>query len=125
LRWGWEMNGDWEPWSGAQNGGSSGGAASFRAAWHHIHDIFSEVGAWNVVWVWSPNSGDLPHARWNHFSNYYPGDRYVDWVGIDGFNWGASHSWPSWTTIPSTICPTCEVSVCQTAILIPAPRSDT
>src|SRR5947199_1833581 len=27
LRWAWEMNGNWYPWSGSQNGGARGGPA--------------------------------------------------------------------------------------------------
>ena len=39
-----------------------------------------------VEFVWSPNyiSNIYPH-----YSHYYPGDDYVDWVGVDGYNWGS------------------------------------
>ena len=46
----------------------------------------------NVKWVWTPyvkTDGDLPFAR------FYPGDRYVDWAGLDGYNWGGSFAWKS------------------------------
>jgi hypothetical protein len=46
--------------------------------------------------VWTVNDGDVPSASWNHWTNYYPGDAYVDWVGIDGYNWGHSQSWSTW-----------------------------
>jgi hypothetical protein len=87
LRWGAEMNGNWIPTiDGSHNGGSTSGPANFIKAWKHIHDLFVAQGATNVVWVWSPNSGSVPQQTWNNWKNYYPGDTYVDWVGMDGYN---------------------------------------
>ncbi|WP_327328825.1 MULTISPECIES: glycoside hydrolase family 26 protein [unclassified Streptomyces] len=60
----------------------------YIAAYRHIHDIFEDRGASNVVWVWAPNVTDSPDAP--AAMSYYPGDRYVDWTGIDGYNWGTS-----------------------------------
>ncbi|MBU1026402.1 MAG: hypothetical protein KKA31_01585, partial [Candidatus Margulisbacteria bacterium] len=42
----------------------------------------------NVKWVWSPNHLSFPNESWNEASDYYPGSAYVDWIGIDGYNWG-------------------------------------
>ncbi|SDT80035.1 Glycosyl hydrolase family 26 [Actinoplanes derwentensis] len=83
LRWGWEMNGDWFEWGGAQNGQSP---ANYVKAWKRLHRIFAEQGADNVAWVWSPNWNSSPNVSWNKVQNYYPGDEYVDWVGISGYN---------------------------------------
>jgi Glycosyl hydrolase family 26 len=98
LRWGWEMNGNWASHDGLHNNdpGRTNGPAKYVAAWRHIHDLFVAEGATNVVWVWSPNGTDVPAAGWNHWTHYYPGDAYVDWVGIDGYNWGSTQSWSSW-----------------------------
>ncbi len=85
LRWGWEMNGNWFPWSGVKN---STRTAGYVAAWRHIHDIFATEGASNVAWVWSPNYFSDPPQKWNDMSNYYPGDAYVDWVGTSGYSYG-------------------------------------
>ena len=103
LRWCWEMNGEWSGCGGANNNspGKTDGPAKWVAAWRHIHDLFTEVGADNVVWVWSPNDRDVPTVAWNHWTRYYPGDAYVDWVGVDGYNWGATQSWSSWTDFAS------------------------
>ena len=103
LRWCWEMNGNWFECDGTHNNssGMTDGPAKFVAAWRHIHDIFTAEGATNVVWVWSPNAQDVPNQPWNHYTNYYPGDAYVDWVGIDGYNWGTTKSWSSWTSFSS------------------------
>jgi hypothetical protein len=93
LRFAAEMNGDWLPWSGAHNGRDP---RKYVLAWRRAHGIFREEGALNAVWVWSVNHADFPREPWNLFTRYYPGDDYVDWVGIDGFNWGATREWSSW-----------------------------
>jgi hypothetical protein len=103
LRWGWEMNGTWEAWSGDRN--QPNGPAKFVKAWRHIRQIFWAAHASNVIFVWAPNDGDLPRASWNHFTHYYPGDKYVDWVGVDGFNWGGTHSWSNWLSIDGILAP--------------------
>jgi FlgD Ig-like domain/Glycosyl hydrolase family 26 len=103
IRWGYEMNGNWNSWDGTHNNSSGyhDGPAKYVAAWRHIHNIFDNVGATNVSWVWCPNDRDVPSASWNHWTNYYPGDAYVDWVCIDGYNWGTTQSWSSWTPFAS------------------------
>lgn len=99
LRWGAEMNGDWYPWSGTAVGNNP---SVFVAAWRHIHDVFARAGVRNVAWVWAPNADSHPGGTsttsWNNWRRYYPGDAYVDWVGIDGYNWG-SQSWQSFGQI--------------------------
>ena len=102
IRWGWEMNGTWFPWSGAANGRDPG---RYVAAWRRIHGIFRQERATNAVWVWSPNGANSPDEPWNHWRNYYPGDRYVDWVGIDMYNWGTRRSWSSWRSFASLMAP--------------------
>ena len=86
-----EMNGDWYPW-GRVNGNT---AAQFVAAWRHMHDIFVAAGATNVKWVWSPN---VRYGSNYPLTGLYPGSSYVDWLALDGYNWGLdSHlGQPSW-----------------------------
>jgi beta-mannanase len=103
LRWGHEMNGNWYPWSGEMNGGAAGGARKYIDAWRHMHDLFAEEGASNVVWVWNPLVTDVPAAAWNHWTNYYPGDEYVDWVGLDAYNWGTSSPCCVWQSFPTLV----------------------
>lgn len=83
LRWGWEMNGDWYKWSAARNNRD---AKAYVAAWQRLHRIFATEKATNVSWVWSPNWNSAPVADWNSFAALYPGDPYVDWVGVSGYN---------------------------------------
>jgi hypothetical protein len=83
LRWGWEMNGDWYAWCGSRNGNRPDG---YVRSWQRLHRIFADEGADNVSWVWSPNWNSSPDADWNQPACYYPGDEYVDWVGMSGYN---------------------------------------
>jgi cellulose synthase (UDP-forming) len=85
LRFMHEMNGTWYPWSIATNGNS---AATYVAAWRHVHDLFVEEGASNVSWVWTINSFAGLEDEHRDLASYYPGDEYVDWVSVTGFNWG-------------------------------------
>jgi hypothetical protein len=89
LRFNWEMNGNWFPWSEGVNGNQSG---EFVAAWRHVHDIFTAVGASNVTWVWCPNVD--PEGVLHDLGSLYPGDQYVDWTGLDGYNWGLNPANP-------------------------------
>jgi mannan endo-1,4-beta-mannosidase len=57
-------------------------AAVFVAAWRHIVSLFRSEGAENVTWLWTLQAdgrGTGPIASW------WPGERYVTWVGIDGY----------------------------------------
>jgi len=90
-----EMNGNWYPWAGTENGNTP---AEFVTAWRHVHDIFRQEGAANVTWVWSVNGESIPRSTENSAAAYYPGDGYVDWTGISGFNRGASRADPGWRT---------------------------
>lgn len=106
IRFAHEMNGDWYPWCGVKNGGETtnafgdpalpDGPERYIAAYRHIHDIFVAEGATNVLWIWAPNVTSAPGADWNAAANYYPGDKYVDWIGIDGYNWGSSRPYGGW-----------------------------
>lgn len=83
LRFNWEMNGSWFPWSEGVNGNAPG---SFVAAWRHVHDIFRSVGADNATWVWCPYAYAEDNGR--SLTNLYPGDAYLDWTCLDAYNWG-------------------------------------
>lgn len=85
VDFGAEMNGEWSPWGGAQNGQT---AEIYLAAYRHVHDAMVAGGATNLIWAWCPNVTDEPRTAWNAAMNYYPGDDYVDWTCVDGYNWG-------------------------------------
>lgn len=78
IRFGHEMNGNWYGWSGDPS--------AYVSAWRHVVSVFRQEGATNVKWVWAPNvdNGSYP------FASYFPGDEWVDYVGLDGYNWGTA-----------------------------------
>jgi len=90
----YEMNGWWAPWCASVNGNSS---AQFVDAWRHIVDIARAEGATNIRWVWVPNVDN--DGLGVPFVELYPGDDYVDWVGLDGFNRGTSWSTTRWVNL--------------------------
>jgi glycosyl hydrolase family 26 len=79
VSFGHEMNGRWYSW-----GYQHTPPAVFVAAWRHIVDLFRSVGAKNVTWLWTVNiidkSPPIPAPN-----NWWPGKKYVNWVGIDGY----------------------------------------
>ncbi|WP_433059768.1 glycoside hydrolase family 26 protein [Dactylosporangium sp. CS-033363] len=79
IRFAHEMNGYWYPWGESANGNRDG---DYVAAWRHVHDLFARTGANNVIWVWSPN---VVYENSTPLSELYPGDDYVDWVGLSGY----------------------------------------
>jgi hypothetical protein len=97
LRFCHEMNGSWYPWSERSNGNSAG---EFVRAWRRVHDIFAAAGATNVTWVWSPNEFESYNGI--PIAGLYPGDAYVDWVGMSGYNWGNGQRGSLWRTFAKT-----------------------
>jgi hypothetical protein len=87
LRFDWEMNGSWFPWYEGVNGNAPG---QYVAAWRHVHDVFASVGATNATWVWCPYADTPKRLRGQHLRSLYPGDAYVDWTCLDGYNWGSN-----------------------------------
>ena len=90
LRFAHEMNGNWYPWAGTKIGKDK-----YIKVYKYVKDIFDKEKAYNVKWIFSINWEDIPKEN-NHFTIYYPGSEYVDYIGIDGYNWGATQSWSRW-----------------------------
>ncbi len=89
VRWGHEFNGDWYPWGIARNGQDP---ANYVKAYRRVHDLVLRAGAKNIIWVWCPNAGSVPAQTWNDPLSAYPGDEYVDWVAIDGYDFDGNAS---------------------------------
>ncbi len=94
FRLGNEMNGDWCPYSGYN---TSKDTLIFKEFYRYVHGIFEEVGADNVIWIWNPNGKSFPDFAWNDEAMYYPGDEYVDIVGLTAYNTGTYYSGENWT----------------------------
>ena len=90
-----EANGDWYDW-GVGKAGAGNTDANVAEAFRHIVTIFKEEGVTNVKWVWTTNASNA--GKGSTLTGNYPGDEYVDYISIDGYNWGKCQSWSSWQT---------------------------
>jgi hypothetical protein len=84
-----EMNTDWCSYSGIIN---LSDPEIYTAVWRTVYDIFREEGADNAIWVWNPNNNSYPPCRWNGVMSYYPGDEYVQMLGVTGYNTGTYYA---------------------------------
>lgn len=89
MRFAHEMNGNWYPWSAKK-----WGADKYAAVARYVHQLFKSAGASEVRWVFSINAQNVPAD--NAYADCYPGDAYVDFIGIDGYNWGNTAAWSQW-----------------------------
>ncbi len=87
-----ELNGNWTPWSGTKNGNTPEKAV---LAFRYVHNFFGNVP--NVKFGLAVNAASVPNTYENSIDSYYPGDKYVDYVGVDGFNMG--NPWDSFSDI--------------------------
>lgn len=83
LRLDTEMNGTWEDYGPTKNGNTP---TDFINMWKHFHDVVVGQGATNVTWFWVPNVGTTTAGSIYALNQFYPGDSYVDWTGLDGYN---------------------------------------
>lgn len=92
VEFGTEVNGNWFPWNGQYNGGSTttdygdpavaDGPERFRDAYRHIIDICNTNGADNITWFFHVDAYSEPVESWNDIETYYPGDNYINWLGV-------------------------------------------
>jgi mannan endo-1,4-beta-mannosidase len=74
IGFGHEMNGSWYSW-----GRKHVPASTWVAAWRHVVTVFRQQHAVNAHWLWT-----VAHAD-TGLRQYWPGAKYVSWVGIDGY----------------------------------------
>jgi cellulose synthase (UDP-forming) len=94
LRFAHEPDNPAFPWS--STGGNT--ADEYKLAWIHIIRLFNKQGVSNVAWVWNPWT---PKA----IQDYYPGETYVDWVGITSLNYGKASLDGNWYSFNSIYAP--------------------
>ena len=80
IGFGHEMNGNWYTW-----GYQHTPPKVFVAAWRHIVTVFRAIGASNVTWLWTVNIMDTQSGQIPAPGPWWPGNSYVNWVGIDGY----------------------------------------
>jgi beta-mannanase len=105
LRFAHEMHDHHDyPWAIDKLGNT---APDYIAAWRHVRDLFEKHGATNVVWVWSPNTlgESSPAIHLDVYRSLYPGDEYVDWVGLNIYNTGPHLNWlaPPWRSLSAAL----------------------
>ena len=93
FRLGNEMNGDWCVYSSHH---TSKDTEVFKAFYRYVYQIFKDAGADNVIWVWNPNGKAFPDFKWNDELCYYPGDEYVDVIGMTSYNTGTYYEGENW-----------------------------
>ncbi|WBB69692.1 glycoside hydrolase [Micromonospora sp. WMMD812] len=79
---------------------AKGGDADFVRAWRHVHDRFAAAGAHNAVWVWTMMGWS---GHYDRYRGLYPGDRYVDWVAYDPYNFHVCNGNRVWKSPSTTI----------------------
>lgn len=119
LRFAHEMNGDWYTWNPwhKENGVYTNAPETrtemwrWREAWRRVWRLCHNpatgqpagqpagAGATNIAFVWCPGTGSAPSTPNNDKWQFYPGDAYVDWVGLDGYAGGSTETWAgNWDT---------------------------
>jgi hypothetical protein len=83
IRLGWELNGNWYPWAATQ-------PATYAACWRQIVTS-ARTTAPGLVWDWNVNRG--VSAGLADPTQAYPGNAYVDQIGVDSYDW-----WPAAAT---------------------------
>jgi len=92
VEYGTEVNSDSFAWSGILNGAGRtngygdplqpDGPERFKDAYRRIISICREEKAENITWVFHADGEDHPNEPWNRMENYYPGDEWIDWIGV-------------------------------------------
>lgn len=98
IRFAHEMNTMRYHWGTTLEAFGSDSPEIYRLIFKYVVNFFRREGANNVLWAFCPNAESVPDssyqpdARWNEARNYYPGDRFVDILGMDGYNWGSTQT---------------------------------
>lgn len=87
-----EFNGFWNPWAVGKVGNTT---ANFVTSWRYIVDRFRANNVTNVDWIWAPNVD--PDHIYQSYGSMYPGNNYVTYFGLDGYNWGTGYG-GTWKT---------------------------
>jgi len=110
IRFAHEMNINRYHWGTVKEDYGPDSPDIYKKMFQYVVTRFRNEGARNVLWVYCPNAESIPNisynkeATWNTIQAYYPGDDFVDIIGMDGYNWGTSrmrekHGWQSrWQT---------------------------
>ena len=103
-----EGNGSWFPWSGCFYGADEKipntnpvqykGPETYKKAYRYVVDRVRAKGATNVIWVFHAMNYSIPQDYWNYVDQYYPGSKYVDWIGLSVY--GQQYVDDHWSPFP-------------------------
>jgi len=105
IRFAPQPNGNWFPWSpycawSCEVNGQKikQSSASYVNMFRHVVDYLDlHMGIRNstrMQFIWSVNNVDFQEGS---LHNFYPGDHYVDWIGVDGVNYGNTVPGNEWS----------------------------
>ncbi len=89
VRYAWEMNGTWFPWSPYSLNGNGktyydmgNTPENYVSAWRHVYSKIKSKAP-NVLFYWCFN--EVKGVN-DYLARFYPGNNYVDFVGFDSYN---------------------------------------
>lgn len=87
IRLGWEYDGTWQPWSAINN------PSKFVAAFRRVHDDMRAVAGYSNLKFDLAGDAGQPTGQniWDAGNRFYPGDAYVDIIGMDTYYEASSH----------------------------------
>jgi cellulose synthase/poly-beta-1,6-N-acetylglucosamine synthase-like glycosyltransferase len=85
LRFAHEFDNPFYPWFVSGNDAS----LRFKKAWIHTYEIFRNIDADNVIWIWNPWKSE-------NVASFYPGEEYVDWIGVNILDYGPLNQDGKW-----------------------------
>ena len=82
-----EMNTDWTSYCGMM---TLCDPDIFIDTWKYLYNIFEEVGVDNCIWIFNPVAVSCPYSNWSEDLAYYPGNDYVQILGLTAYESGNS-----------------------------------
>jgi cellulose synthase (UDP-forming) len=63
-------------------------SSEFILTWQYLYTFFNNLGISNLTWTWCPSTPDE--------EGYYPGEKFVDWIGVRCLNYAPSRDKNDW-----------------------------
>lgn len=87
IRFAHEMNIERYHWGGSKEQFNKDSPQRYIQMFRYVVNYFKNQDINQILWAFCPNIESHPATSWNTVSNFYPGDEYVDILGMDGYNW--------------------------------------
>ena len=80
-----EMNSDWTSYCGMM---TLCDPEVFIQTWRYLYNIFEAEGVDNCIWIFNPIAVSCPYSKWGENLAYYPGNDYVQALGVTNYEMG-------------------------------------